>query len=84
MKQVRWFSCIVVVLFLSIFMAGQSIASENMPLADGLYAKLITSKGDILIKLEFEKTPLTVTNFVGLAEGTKDSNREKVFDFMMD
>lgn len=77
MKQVRWFSCIVVVLFLSIFMAGQSIASENMPLADGLYAKLITSKGDILIKLEFEKTPLTVTNFVGLAEGTKDSNRGK-------
>jgi len=77
MKQVRWFSYIVVVLFLSIFMAGQSIASENMPLADGLYAKLITSKGDILIKLEFEKTPLTVTNFVGLAEGTKDSNRGK-------
>jgi cyclophilin family peptidyl-prolyl cis-trans isomerase len=77
MKQMRWFSCIVVVLFLYIFMAGQSIASENMPHADGLYAKLITSQGDILIKLEFEKTPLTVTNFVGLAEGTKDSNRGK-------
>ena len=76
MKQTRWISCIVVLL-LFIFTTAQSIASENLSLADGLYAKLITAKGDILIKLEFEKTPLTVTNFVGLAEGTKDSNRGK-------
>ena len=44
---------------------------------DGLYAKFNTSKGDILVNLEYQKTPGTVGNFVALAQGNLENSVKK-------
>jgi len=41
---------------------------------DGLYANFNTNKGEILLNLEFKKTPGTVGNFVALAEGNLENS----------
>ena len=41
---------------------------------DGLYAKFNTTIGEILVALEFKKTPGTVGNFVALAEGNLENS----------
>ncbi|MCD1654409.1 peptidylprolyl isomerase [Treponema zuelzerae] len=46
---------------------------------DGVFAIMETSKGTIVLELYYDKTPLTVCNFVGLAEGTLDAASGKPF-----
>lgn len=62
-----------------------SCAQQYPELDKGLYANIETNKGDIMLQLELEKTPITVANFVSLAEGnnpkvSKEFSGKKYYD----
>jgi cyclophilin family peptidyl-prolyl cis-trans isomerase len=55
---------------LTVLSSGALFAADTAPLPDGLYAELTTPRGPITCELFYQKTPITVASFVGLAEGT--------------
>lgn len=58
------------VLILLLIINLTSCKVQYPDLEDGIYAEIITSKGVMLAKLAEDKAPITVANFVSLAEGT--------------
>ena len=71
----------IIPLFLLVIIGCKS--SKYADLGDGIFADIQTTKGDIIIQLEYKKTPVTVANFVSLAEGknpfVNDEYKDKKF-----
>ncbi|MCX2678506.1 peptidylprolyl isomerase [Galbibacter sp. EGI 63066] len=65
------------------FVLSACSSSKYSELGDGLYADIQTTKGDMVVALYYNHTPVTVANFVSLAEGTNtyvsDSLKGKLY-----
>ncbi|OBX21073.1 peptidylprolyl isomerase [Bizionia algoritergicola] len=57
-------------LVLALLVSFTSCSQQYPDLEDGLYAEFVTNKGTMVTKLFYDKVPVTVANFVALAEGT--------------
>jgi peptidylprolyl isomerase len=76
MKSIKFtiFTLMGVILILS---ATETADAQN--LGDGIFARITTNRGEIIVRLEYQRTPLTVCNFIALAEGRLDNHRGRRF-----
>lgn len=60
------------ILFMTLWLVSLTAltAAEEAEMGAGLYAVIETTQGEMVFKLDYTNTPLTVTSFVGLAEDT--------------
>ena len=66
-----------ITLLLLLALTVVSCQNKYPDLPNGVYAEVITNKGTFVAKLYNEATPLTVANFVSLAEGTNQMVDDK-------
>jgi peptidylprolyl isomerase len=66
-------------LMLALTAGAAGCETREKALGDGLFAQLTTSRGAIVLRLEYQKTPMTAANFVALAEGKLPNPEGKPF-----
>ncbi|MBB4803128.1 peptidylprolyl isomerase [Flavobacterium nitrogenifigens] len=62
----------IILLLLIAVSSFYSCKDDHSNLPDGLYADIETNKGHIIVELDYKKAPITVANFVTLAEGKNE------------
>ena len=65
------FTKLFITLFTTALLLSSTACQQKYPdLGEGIFAEFVTSKDTVIIQLFYDKVPLTVSNFVGLAEGS--------------
>lgn len=69
------------ILWAGICLAAAGVRADQNPygLPDGLYSEITTERGVVVSELYYRKTPMTVANYVSLAEGTLGTQPRKPF-----